>query len=218
MEMRKIFFTLMGVLGLTIMNAQNEIEIKKPFRSQGILIPTGTISPGFMINAPKTNLYVHGFAEFYWDDRVSYRGDVFWHVGTQEKRDLLAHNHGLYYGFSVHQCFNRLNLYAGLQPGFSLSQEYNYSGEDRFKGVMQVLPSASALLGMRYFIGKNFNYFAEGRYIYSSLPSEFQGHLSLQEIRISVGLAFNFRLYKPKDKSLVEKHKSIPNRIAAGKA
>jgi hypothetical protein len=209
MEMRRKIAVIAGVFISVLCFAQPETPIsKKSFRTQGILIPTGTIAPGFMFNHPSTNLYMHGYAEFYWDDIISYRGDVFWHVGAQEANDVLAQNHGLYYGFSVHKTFNRLDLYGGLQPGFCYSQEYIHEGESKFRGTPQFLPSASGIIGMRYFIARNFNYFIEGRYVYAQLPSARLGNMSLQEARLSIGLAFNFRLYKPKDKSLIIQNKS----------
>ncbi len=169
------------------------------FQTKGIIIPSGTISPGFMTSQQATNIYLHGGLEYYLENKVSFKGDVFWHVGSQEKTDFMKVNHSLYYGLNFHNQWNRLDLYFGIQPGLFYSQPNMMKIDSSGLINAKLNPSASVSVGMTYFVARNFNFFLNGRYVYGNYYAANDRNISLNEFRISAGLSFNFRLFKRKE-------------------
>src|ERR1035437_8468189 len=115
---RKIVI-LFSVLLLGNVYAQDSTN---KFRYQSVLKGTATICPGISLNNPQTNIYINGDLEYFPEEYVSLRGEVFWFVGAQQKPALLQQNSCMMFGALYHFHKNRLDYFVGLETGASLTK------------------------------------------------------------------------------------------------
>lgn len=159
---------------------------------------SATITTGFQKNNPDMNIYVHGFAYFYPEPKVSLNGEVYWYVGAQEQQTLMAENSTLVFGPNYHFLKDGpFDPYVGVMPAVSLVSAINRSLSRPVAGKYSVVPLITLNAGVRYHFIKWFNAFANVRYMMGTLTENYPSALSLNEWRISFGLGFNF--YSAKD-------------------
>jgi hypothetical protein len=188
MEKIRIFFALL----FATLSAYSQTDVA--FQTKGLLKATSTISPGFMLNQSRTNIYLAGELEYFVEERVSFRGDGFWYVGSQQNPDLFKQNSAVYWGGFYHFRMNRSDLFIGLQPGISVTQplvdeKYYYSDYG-----IRVCPQISFVAGYTCYVGKYFNFFANTRYVKGTYRNNTD--IGLDELRICAGLGFNIHLVK----------------------
>jgi hypothetical protein len=182
------------ILFLLILGSGTQAQNDNSFSTKGLLKATTTISPGFMLNQQRTNIYLNGELEYFPEEKISIRGDGFWYLGSQQNPDLLKQNSSVYWGALYHFRKNRADYFIGFQPGLSLTQpvvdeKYYYSDYG-----IQVCPQMSVLAGFTYYVGRYFNFFANTRYVKSAYRNN--RYIGLDELRISAGLGFNIHLKK----------------------
>lgn len=159
---------------------------------------SATITTGFQKNNPDMNLYVHGFAYFYPEPRVSINGEAYWYVGAQEQQTLMAENSTIVFGPNYHFLKDGpFDPRVGLMPAVSLVSAIDRSGSRPVAGKYSVVPLIALNAGVRYHFIKWFNVFANVKYMMGTLTENYPTALSLNEWRISFGLGFNF--YSSKD-------------------
>lgn len=198
-----LLFILVTIPG--VLKAQ---ENETRYISEGLIRATATFAPGLMTRNT-TNGYIHGFCEYFFDDRVSVRGDGSYLLFSNSRTEETAHgvdlqhpllmNHSIFAGCSYH--FNKhenLDLFAGIQPGLSVSK-YNETlmGSDGnpVQGNASFNPVYSLLGGATWYAGKYFHFFGEFRYINGIHMAN--GYTKyLDEFRLSFGLGFDIRVKK----------------------
>ncbi len=172
-----------------------------------MLKASATLAPGYMLAQAQTNIYVHGHLEYFPEEKVSLRGDIFWFNGAQQKPSLLNQNSTLLFGGLYHMHKNRLDYFIGLQTGMSLTKPSDtyYDSVDLYGTITQftnsytakALPLISPFTGITFYPGKYVNFFLEARYV-SGRYFGYQGGstINMDEIRISAGLGFQIPLRK----------------------
>ncbi|MGZ3904689.1 MAG: hypothetical protein ACXVC6_13390 [Bacteroidia bacterium] len=191
------------------LSAQDSTSHK--FRYQSILKGDATISPGYLLNSPQTNIYIDGTLEYFTQDRVSLRGEGFLFVGAQNKPALMKENSSLLYGAAYHFHKNRLDFFVGLEVGASITKpndvlidstywrrglnlNYNYTESYDYK----ILPVISPVTGITFYPSNYFNFFLNVHYFHVTYYGYTGGkNLSLDELRISAGLGFQIHVRKP---------------------
>src|SRR4051812_31890455 len=119
-SIQKKTLAVLFLLGTLIIYSQ---EQKHPFYYNKLIKTTGTISPGIMFATGRTTAYFHGFLEFFPEDRVSFRGDIFYFKGEQEKPGTLDQNSTLKWGLFYHwHKKKKFDYYMGIQPGLNFVQ------------------------------------------------------------------------------------------------
>lgn len=147
-----------------------------------------TLSLGWSNSAPEQNLYVHGSNDLYVSERVSFRGDAYWFAGEQTQQSRLVANHNILAGPAFHFGKGRVDPFVSFQPGVAFTRsEFRVDGEAT-KSNWKVSPVASLTVGTRYFVSRNFHFFAEGRQMAGSHLSDDPRTIGLAETRISFGL------------------------------
>jgi hypothetical protein len=145
---------------------------KKEFHYYRLVNTTGTISPGFRTSDGATTMSLHGFFEFFLQDKVSWRGDAFYYMGEQKKPLSIANNSTLKWGafYHFHKPTSKLDLYLGFQPGLNFVQPVTQriDGSDQYH-TLKAVPVISGVSGVNFHFGKVFNMFLEGTNL------EFQG-------------------------------------------
>lgn len=154
---------------------------------------SATIAPGFQKNNSDMNLYIHGFMHFYPEPKVSLNGEAYWYVGAQEQETLMAENSTILFGPNYHFAKDgAFDPFIGIMPAISLVSAIDRTGIYPIAGKLSVVPLLSLNAGIRYHFMNWFNIFGSVRYMMGNLTENYPSSLSLNELRISVGLGFNF--------------------------
>lgn len=187
--------SLVLLFGLQV-QAQEDIVKQK----HGMLKFTGGIEPGYMFSPRLLNLYLSGHLEYYLQERVSVRGDIYYFVDTQGGDAQLLANHGLFFGAAYHFLDKPVvDPYLGFQPGVQLTrvQYWDDNSLALYKSPYKLVPVASVIGGANFFVSRFFNFYVATRGVFGShrgggAPTS----LNLGEWRISFGLGFNVGLLK----------------------
>lgn len=155
---------------------------------KGLLLGSGAISPGFMVQRPMTNIYVSGHLEYFLEEAVSIRGRGAWYVDAQQEPALLRENSQLSFGPWFHTGKGRLDLHAGLEPGIS------FTSLTDAQRPLRVLPTLDAGAGVTWYVWDHFHFFAQVRYHRARYPGLPEGELPLDEVVVAGGLGFQFRV------------------------
>lgn len=166
------------------------------WRGAGLLRASAAISPGFMLDAPATDIYLNGKLEYFLEDRLSFRGEAFWYVDSQQDPAPLAQNSQLGFGPFLHLGRGRGDLALGFEAGLSLVQPALPVAEGAATGVnpLRTVPSAALCAGFTYTIWDYFHFFLDARLVHARYTGAASGTIPLDEAIISGGLGWQLRL------------------------
>jgi len=180
-----LFFIAINVVGL---QAQNH-QLKE---RKHLLKTSATISPGFLLQESPTNIYLHGFLEYYLSNKISLRGDAFYYI-NQHTTPFFKQNHSISWGGLYHFVEGKFDPYIGLQPGINITSIYFFTDDEILASDTNVVPILSINAGANYFISKYFHVFFSTTYIHGKYLNIFTQN-ALNEIRLSFGLGFNLQV------------------------
>lgn len=187
MGTRVILFAAILIGSVATLHAQS-LETRKH-----LVGGSATIAPGFQQNNPDMNIYLHGFAYFYPEEKVSINGELYWYMGAQQQETLMAENSTLLFGPNYHFLKDGpFDPHIGIMPAISLVSAIDRSGLRPSVGKLSVVPLLSLNVGAKYHFMKWFNIFGNVRYFMGTLTEQYSSALPLNELRVSVGLGFNF--------------------------
>jgi hypothetical protein len=205
--MKKIFF----ILGLfpSLLFAQDEPTTR--FVHAGILCGDISLAPGMLVQQNISTVSVPTTLEFYIDDHVSLKDDVFFHVSSGQTADSLklTANHQLFVGIAYHfTTRGNLDPYMAFQPGISYSQltrenklpNYDNTPDGTISYSANLVPVASLSLGVNYYFPRYFHMFVEVRYVHGTLLFNAPGAFPLDEIKCQFGLGWNLNMIRKKKK------------------
>ena len=215
--MKKILSILfLGTLTLSV-RAQEEPQGPVTVHSLAQMLRTQlTITPAWSaslisgdnvqaISGGRTNIYLHGTAEYYWDQRFSMRGDVYYLLNKSADKGGVKHNHGIQVGGSCHLLKgSNIDPFIGLRGGINITQvnPMDFSNKLTLTWVdynvpAHIDPTWAPVVGVNFYGERIFHFFVEGEYMMGTYRPPIGPQLSLEEIRVSVGLGWNFSFYKP---------------------
>jgi hypothetical protein len=163
------------------------------YRGAGLLRASGAISPGFMLDAPVTNIYVNGKLEYFLEDRISFRGEGFWYVDSQQDPALMDQNSQITFGPFYHHGQGRADLALGFEAGLSLAKPASLEGWPQ-ADPLRVVPSIALCAGFTYTIWDYFHFFVDARYVHARYTGSSAGTIPLDEVILSGGLGWQLRL------------------------
>ncbi|CAG0966540.1 MAG: hypothetical protein HND27_04205 [Bacteroidetes bacterium] len=176
--------------------AQSDVFIEK-----GLLRFQGTLSAGKMLQQNVKNVLLHGDMEYYTDQKISIRSDVYYFVNSPGNNKPLKQNHSLFVGSNFH-LFSQgsFDAYIGIQPGVALSQS---AVPKESSPVFSTYPSTfnplfSGIVGFNYYGPQYFHLFIQARYISGNHLSDV-APIPLEELRVSFGLGFNLNVLNLKN-------------------
>lgn len=169
---------------------------------KGLLRAQGGFSLGSM-PGKGSNVHLDGTLAYYFEDRFSYRGDLFFLL-PEASETAFDHYYSFFSGFAYH--FRKdvnFDPYVGLQPGLGYSH-YAGSLEDEKGSPLShpdardesVEPLMSGVLGVQYFGPAVFHLLLECRYVHGFHHSEYS-RVSLNEFRFVFGLGLNLNVLDP---------------------
>lgn len=162
------------------------------------------------VSSGRTNVYIHGTAEYYWDERFSTRSDIYFLVNKNADPGGIKHNHGFQLGFSYHMIKrSKIDPFIGIRGGLNYTQVQPsaqvYQATPTESWTILVTPQAhidptwAPVIGCNFYGEKIFHFFIEGAYMMGMYRPAFSQQLSLEEFRVSAGLGWNISFYKPVD-------------------
>jgi hypothetical protein len=184
-------------------------EPSKRYVHTGILCADISISPGGLVNQNVSTISIPAGIEFYFDDHVSFKADVYYHVTsglTADSLRLIA-NHQLLCGAAYHfTTRGYFDPYFAFQPGVSYGQVKKESklpqNMDSPNGKLDYSPNLAPVLGVslgfNYYFPRFFHIFVEASYIHGTLMFNAPGSFPLDEMKIQFGLGWNLNLIKQK--------------------
>jgi hypothetical protein len=184
--------TAIIVLYLPLLVARVHAQAEQPFPRAGLLKFTATICPALLIDAGTTNIHVGGGAEYFAEDRISFKGETFWFLDGQQKDAPLQQNSQLSFGPQFHHMTGRLDLSAGFAPGLSLSRP-NTTAEVAAP-PLKLLPNVSISGGVTFYVWDYMHFFLNARYVHARYTSMPAGPVALDELVLYGGLGWQFRL------------------------
>jgi hypothetical protein len=152
-----------------------------------------SFAPGLLRENTQT-IQIHGYLGFL-KDRIHFRGDAYYFLGSFGDRPRFSMNHQLYFGAFYHFSVKAFQPYVGFQPGIALAQSSEYGAWNESTQSLEykkaINPVGSPALGFSYYGEKLFFLFAETRYIFGKHKSN-SYPVFLDEWRFSFGLGFVF--------------------------
>jgi hypothetical protein len=214
--MRKLFFFTATIFVGTFLSAQTttppaDDNTVSMANLQGLLRTQLTITPSWDVKGSfgnnsgeiaggRTNIYLHGTLEFYFTERISLRGDAYYFVNKDKDPGGLKHNHSLQVATSYHLRKGMgVDPYIGLCGGISLVQ-IQPMDFTRGDGIMitgyqvpaHIEPVWAPRVGINFFGERVFHFFVEAQYLMGNYRPPIGPILSLNEVRVSVGLGWNW--------------------------
>ncbi|GAB4131123.1 MAG: hypothetical protein Fur0041_01130 [Bacteroidia bacterium] len=219
--MKKTFITAIATLSCGILfcqeqPAQPQQEYKSnshqgTFRTQATITPSWqvgflTSKGSYLANSGRTNIYIHGTAEYYFTDRFSMRGDAYYFVNKNNVEGGWKHNHSLEIGGSWHLIKEKnIDPYLGLRAGASYTQTYPYSYAmsssvtwTNYPVTDHINPVAGPHAGINFFGEKFFHFFVEAHYLMGTHRPLYGPVSTLNEVRVSAGLGWNWSFFENK--------------------
>jgi len=189
--MVKPLFTTIVLLATSLAMAQDAT----PYRGDGLLRASAAISPGFMLDAPVTNIYVNGKLEYFPEERVSLRGEAFWYIDSQQHPAPLASNSQVAFGPFYHFGNATADLALGFEAGLSLVKPVVLEAQ-AVPDPLRAIPSMALCAGFTYTFWDYFHFFADARYVHARYTGASTGTIPLDEVVLSGGLGWQLRLRK----------------------
>lgn len=196
-----------SVLSVTVGMAQeNE---KKQYIHKHLLRATMSFELGNMPKEKINNAYLNGNLEYYFDNKISVRGEASMFFNSLNNKGYLKANHQLLSGAVYHfKTNNFFDPYFGLQTGaayIEVDPAYLWGSGNSilFTKISGVNPLVSPLLGFNFYASKIFHLFINARYVYMQsimgIPEPilpFSGSpvfttFNPSEFRFTFGLGFN---------------------------
>jgi hypothetical protein len=196
MELKKL---TIAVLMLCVLNVKAQDDAV--YARNGLLKATATIAPSVMLNRKASNIYLSGFAEYFFEDIFSVRGDLVTYVdGIAPSNNYYKYNTACYFGLYYHPNKRKnLDPYIGLQPGLAVGRVNSFYNEG-YASKVQATPSVALHGGLTFYFWKFFNFYADVAYVHVDMQDMRNGSSLSDELIFSVGLGFHFNVLKDKKK------------------
>ena len=185
---------LLMVLGINTSAQRIWEERKGCFRGQG------NLAAGYLFQQRQVGAYITGDMDLFFDNKVSMAGSAWYSFAvTNKDQPGLRANHAIFGGLNYHFTKKgRFDPYIGLTPGVSLVSVAYREGETMRTSSICPVPVISAAVGMNYYIGSIFHFFAKVQGVSGQTLGNIPVHTRLEEIKITAGLGWNIRIWKPK--------------------
>jgi hypothetical protein len=183
---RRLAALLAMGLGLPLMAQEGP-----PSVGSGLLRGAAAICPGFLLDGGTENLYINGRLEYFADDRVSFRGEGYRYIDSQQQPAPLVQNSQFAFGPFLHHVHGRLDLAAGFEAGLSLAQPALVSAQGLADPApLRAVPNASLCGSLAFNVWTYMHFFADVRYVHARYNGAPGGPIALDEVMVMAGLGF----------------------------
>ena len=158
--------------------------------NSGLIRSHLTISPSYQFQSTQSHFSFHGGNDIYLNRRFSIATDGYFYLGSLNAGlSEFDYNHLVLWGGNFHFVKSINDLYFGFQPGVSFTKidaERNYLATSSM-GVNTVF---STTVGYNCYISNMFHFFLQSKLVLAN--HSFDKAQSINELKISAGLGFNF--------------------------
>lgn len=194
----RLFLVLAFLFNILSASAQRPAPKNDVIRS-GLFRSQLTIAPGVMLNSKLTNIYLHGGFEYFLGRKMSFVGQGYWFINSQQKNRFLKHNSSVLWGLRYHFPHRKFDTFLGLEPGIGFVQARQVGTEgNETVSLLKVTPLITATAGFTFYLGRFFNFFFETRYVHGQHSTAWSETYKLDEFRFSAGLGWNVNFLKKK--------------------
>lgn len=169
---------------------------------KGCVRTQGNLAAGYIFPQKQVAAYLTGDMDLFVDNRVSVNGQIWGSFATTaaNKPGILA-NHSVFWGMNYHLLpKGKFDPYLGLTTGVGLVRVKYVDGEDVRKSVFDAVPLLSTQIGVNYYVGWIFHFFAKVQGVSGVFFRDVPRSSRLEELKITAGLGWNMRLWKPRKK------------------
>lgn len=152
------------VVVLLAMSVTVKAQLLEKGEREGLLQATASIYPSQQLNTKGLNIYLGGYANYHFDDKYSFRGDVFQYIGAQKKPGYLKANTQILAGFMRYFPVKRWDPFVGAQVGVSWIKLNERPAETTLNAVFTLKA------GVNYHVWHYFYFFAEIQYSHQPDP------------------------------------------------
>lgn len=163
------------------------------FASRGLFTASASIGPGFMLQQPRTNIYVAGDWNYFLEDRISLSGYGAWFIDQQQDNARLVQNSQLSFGPVYHWSRGRADIGLGFMPGVSFAR-LRSPGSAEDPAPTKAIPHVSLSGKATYYVWRYLHFFANVRYVHARFSGDPGGSYPLDEIIVTGGLGWQVRL------------------------
>lgn len=117
MEIKKKISVLF--LGFLLAANSANTQVLAEGQRSGLLQATASIYPSQQLNTKGLNLYLGGYMNYHFDDKYSFRGDIYQFIGAQSKPGYVNDHLQVQAGFMRYFPVKRLDPFVGIQVGLS---------------------------------------------------------------------------------------------------
>lgn len=176
-----------------------ENESSGRFVHKGLFCFRGSISYGKLFKLDANNTFLVGNLEYFPDDHISLRSDVYFFTGHFNGNAPFNFDHSLFSGALYHfKTNNHFDPYLGMEVGINYAQATNPAFGQPIPSFAPVTPPSktftplfSPIIGFNYFGNNWFHIAVCARYIGGNFADNYNA-VSLSEFRFTFGLGFNF--------------------------
>lgn len=165
----------------------------------GFVRAQGNLAGGYLFSQKSYTAYLAGDADVYLSERVSVAGEIWYSLATND--DNLRQNHSIFGGLSYHPVqHSRWDPYVGFSPGMGLAKlDYENEGT-RHTSALTPVPLLGVVTGCNWYVGSIFHLFVKVRWTNGQVMGDAPFRTPLHELKITGGLGWNLRAWKPKNK------------------
>lgn len=163
----------------------------------GFIRAQGNLAGGYLFSQKNYTAYITGDADVYVSENVSVAGELWYSFATNE--DALRQNHSLFGGINYHPVkHSRVDPFIGFSPGMGLSKIAYDMNNSRHSTPLTPTPLIGVVTGCNWYVGSIFHMFIKARWVHGQVMGDAPFRTSLHEIKITAGLGWNLRMWKPK--------------------
>ena len=168
----------------------------------GCVISQGDLAPGYLFAQKAVTAYVDGDAAIFFENHFAAEGAIWISFATAAQgATAVKLNDALFWGAEYHFLKpSRWDPFVSLTPGVGLVQvAYNGDGGDIQRTPYTIVPLGALSVGCNYYVGSIFHFFIKVQGVVGQVSSTLPTTQRLDEMKFAGGLAFNLRLWKPKN-------------------
>lgn len=167
---------------------------------KGCVRSQGNLGGGYLFQQKAISAYVNGEMELFFDDRFAYTGALSVSFLTNRKNETgLKANHAVFFGANYHFIKpKRWDPYVGITPGVGLVRANYKKGDDVKMTPYSLAPLLSAQIGCNFYVCSFLHFFAKVQGVAGQMFSTLPTAQRLDELKLTGGMGWNFRLWKPK--------------------
>ena len=193
MEPKKLIFVPLLFAALALQAQVMPITVART----GFVRAQGNLAGGYLFSQKNYTAYLAGDMDVYVSERVSVTGDLWYSFATND--GALRQNHAIFGGLNFHPVrHSRWDPYIGFSPGVGLAKVNYATADARQTSPLTPLPLVSVATGCNWYVGSIFHLFIKVRWVNGQVVGDAPFRTSLHELKITGGLGWNLRVWKPK--------------------